>query len=278
MGGVTGPGWGKHLLVCEPRYFGVAYEINPYMRMEVRPDVVAAERQFRALVAILEDVGASMEYLLPVEGLPDLVFTANAGLVDGRRFVPSRFRHRERKGETPINVAWFRQRGYSIEELPGDEPFEGAGDALPFGSPPVVVAAYRHRSSIRVHSALGSLLGAPVRSIELVDERFYHLDLAFCPIDDRRAMVAGQALDQYGCRVVGSLVEEPIWLEDDEAASFCANSIVIGDVVVMPTCTPRLGRVLEAAGYQVAIAPVGEFLKAGGGCRCLALALDVSFS
>jgi N-dimethylarginine dimethylaminohydrolase len=261
--------------MCEPAFFTVAYEINPYMHLEVRPDPEAAVREWHGLVATLEAAGAKVERLPPVEGLPDLVFTANAGLVQGRRFVPSRFRHEERQGETPVDVAWFREHGYSVEELPGSEPFEGAGDALPFGNPRVVVAGYRHRSSIRAHADLGKLLGVPVRSIELVDERFYHLDLAFCPLDDRRALVAGAALDSYGRRVVESLVPEPIWLEDDEAASFSANSVTVGGVVVMPGCTRRLGRALEAAGYEVAVASVGEFLKAGGGCRCLTLALDV---
>ena len=74
------------------------------------------------------------------------------------------------------------------------------------------------------------------------------------------------------------LVPEPVWLTDDEATAFCANSVVVGDVIVMPSCTPRLGRILEEAGKSVAVAPVGEFLKAGGGCRCLTLALDVHLS
>jgi hypothetical protein len=73
-------------------------------------------------------------------------------------------------------------------------------------------------------------------------------------------------------------VPEPVWLTDDEATSFCANSVVVGDVIVMPRCPPRLGRILEAAGFSVTVSPVGEFLKAGGGCRCLTLALDVDLS
>ena len=43
----------------------------------------------------------------PVAGLPDLVFTANAGLVDGSRFVVSRFRHQERRGEARYDAKWF---------------------------------------------------------------------------------------------------------------------------------------------------------------------------
>jgi N-dimethylarginine dimethylaminohydrolase len=261
--------------MCEPEFYTVAYEINPYMHLEVRPDPDAARTEWEALVSALLEAGASVERLPPSEGQPDLVFTANAGYVQGRRFVPSRFRHPERQGETPHYLAWFQAHGFSVEHLPGGEAFEGAGDALPFGQPLVVLAGYRQRSSIAAHAALGRVLGVPVRSVELVDERYYHIDLVFCPLDERRALVAGQGLDSYGRRVVEALVPEPIWLDDDEAASFCANSVVVGSVVVMPACTPRLGRLLEAAGYEVAVAPVGEFIKAGGGCRCLTLALDV---
>jgi N-dimethylarginine dimethylaminohydrolase len=75
--------------------------------------------------------------------------------------------------------------------------------------------------------------------------------------------------------VVSDLVPEPLALELDEALSFCANSVVVGSTVVMPRCPPRVGRQLEAWGFDVAEAPIGEFAKAGGGCRCLTLALDV---
>lgn len=284
---MNGLAWGRRFLVCPPDHFTVAYEINPYMHRQVHPDWERARAQFDGLLASLRVAGATVETLDPVEGLPDLVFTANAGIVDGNRFVPSRFRHPERQGETPIDETWFASRGFEIVELAGDDPFEGAGDALPFGLDrtqdrsvvhPVLVSGYRTRSSVRAHGELSKALGVPVRSVELTDERYYHLDLVFCPLDSRRALIAPQGLDRFGIRVLEELVPEPIWLEDDEAASFSANSVVVDDVVVMPACTPRLGHLLDGFGFEVAVTPVDEFLKAGGGCRCLTLALDVSFS
>ncbi len=281
---MTALGWGRRFLVCRPLHFTVAYEINPYMHVQVHPDPAVALAEHDGLVTTLRAAGAHVEFLDPVPGLPDLVFTANAGVVDGGAFVPSRFRHPDRQGETPHDTAWFSARGYRVTSLPGDEPFEGAGDVLPFGAepgagrPPVLVAGYRTRSSVGAQTDLGTLLGVPVRTVELVDERFYHVDLVFCPLDDRRALVAPQGLDRYGCRVLEELVPDPVWLTDEEAAAFCANSVVVGDVVVMPSCTPRLGRILEDGGLSVAVSPVGEFLKAGGGCRCLTLALDVDLS
>ena len=80
-----------------------------------------------------------------------------------------------------------------------------------------------------------------MRAIELVDERLYHIDITFCPLDDRRAICAPMGWDAYGRKVVEALVPEPLWLEDEEALGFCANSVVVGSTVVMPA-TPVAGR------------------------------------
>jgi N-dimethylarginine dimethylaminohydrolase len=276
---VTPLGWGRRFLMCPPARFEVLYEINPWMSLEVRADPDRAAAQWERLVECLRQAGADVEVMDPVDGLPDLVFTANAGIVNGRQFVPSRFRHPERQGETTHDVAWFATHGFTVEELPESVTHEGAGDALPFGggvTPPVLLSGYRLRSDAASHAHLSRLTGAAVRSLELADPRLYHLDLVFCPLDDRRAMMAPLGIDTYGRKVLEATVPEPLALSDDEALAFCANSVVVGTNIVMPECPPELGRRLERWGFEVAVCPVGEFQKAGGGCRCLTLALDVS--
>ena len=117
-----------------------------------------------------------------------------------------------------------------------------------------------------------------MRSLELVDERLYHLDLTFCPLDGRHTISTPTGWDHYGRRVVAELVPESIDLDEDEALTFSANSVVVGahgDHAQLPA---RVGRQLENWGFDVVICPVDEFLKAGGGCRCLTLALDVELS
>src|SRR4051812_3656858 len=260
--------------MCPPEHFGVLYEINTWMRKEVAVDRDLAREQWDALAATLTAAGAEIEILPPHEDVPDLVFTANAGIVNGGQFIPSRFRHPERQAETPFDIEWFSSRGWNIDELPIGVSHEGAGDALPFGG--VLVSGYRFRSDAAAHAYLSRLTGAAVRSVELVDERLYHLDITFCPLDERRAMVAPMAWDRYGCTVMEALVPEPLVLEDDEALQFSANSVVVGQTVVMPACSARVGRQLEAWGFDVVVSPMSEFLKAGGGCRCLTLALDVT--
>jgi N-dimethylarginine dimethylaminohydrolase len=267
--------------MCRPEHFGVLYEINPWMNTEVRPDPERAMEQFDGLMATLRRAGAEIELMEPVCGLPDLVFTANAGVVNGSQFVPARFRHPERQGESPHDAAWFAARGFRVDWLPEGVRHEGAGDALPFrreGAATVLVSGYRWRSDAASHAPLSRLLGVPVRSVELADQRLYHLDLAFCPLDQVHAMIAPLGFDTYGVRVLEALVPEPVWLEDDEALSFCANSVVVGRTVVMSSCTPRLGRILEQLGFEVAITPVDQFQLAGGACRCLTLALDVDLT
>jgi N-dimethylarginine dimethylaminohydrolase len=265
--------WGRRYLMCPPRYFLVAYQINPWMVAEVVPDADRAQAQWDNLVATLRLAGATVEIQPPEEDWPDLVFTANAGIVNGRQFVPARFRHPERQGETVHDTAWFAAAGYTVADLPVGVCQEGAGDALPFGSS--LVAGYRFRSDAASHAYLSRLTGTAVRSIELVDERFYHLDLTFCPLDGRRAIIAPQGWDRYGRAVMDALIPEPLVLEPDEALAFCANSVVVDRTVVMPACSVRVGRQLESWGLDVVVCDVGEFLKAGGGCRCLTLALDV---
>ncbi|MGH9148873.1 MAG: dimethylarginine dimethylaminohydrolase family protein [Acidimicrobiales bacterium] len=270
---MSGLNWGRRYLMCPPEHFGVLYEINPWMNKEVAVDAEAALAQWQGLAATLAAAGAVIEGQEPRPDLPDLVFTANAGLVNGTQFIPSRFRHPERQGETPHDVAWFASRGWDIAELPAGVHHEGAGDTLPFAG--VLVSGYRFRSDAASHAYLSRLTGAAVRSVELVDPRLYHLDLTFCPLDSRRAIMAPTGWDRYGCRVMATLVPEPLVLDGTEALTFCANSVVVGDNIVMPSCPPRVGRQLEGWGYSVSVAPVEEFLKAGGGCRCLTLALDV---
>jgi len=260
--------------MCPPEHFAVLYEINPWMHREVAVDAHRAREQWDALVGTLEAAGAVIELLEPRPGLPDMVFTANAGTVNGSTFVPSRFRYAQRQPEVAHYVAWFEAAGFTVSPLPTGVFHEGAGDCLPIGD--AFVSGYRYRSDAAAHSPLGSRLGAEVLPVELIDSRLYHLDLTLCPLDGRHALVAPNSWDSYGRRVVQRLVAEPLVLTDDQVVAFCANSVVVGSCIVMPACPPRLGRRLEALGFDVEVVVMDEFRKAGGGPRCLTLALDVA--
>src|ERR1700682_2514883 len=169
-------------LMCPPEYFTVAYIINPWMHGNLRRiDNAVARSQWRALYDILSD-GATVRLVLPQPGSPDMVFTANAGLVKARRFLVSRFRYPERQYEEPYFADWFMDRGYEVSLMPRDVPFEGAGDALFARGDKCLGMAHGHRSIPAAREVLADRLGLDVVVLKLTDQRFYHLDTCFCPL------------------------------------------------------------------------------------------------
>jgi len=64
-------------------------------------------------------------------------------------------------------------------------------------------------------------------------------------------------------------------LSEDEALTFCANSVVIGRTVVMPACPQRVRAQLEAWGFEIVLVDVGEFHKGGGSIRCMTNPTDI---
>ncbi len=260
------------LLMCAPTYFGIEYEINPWMNRLVTSDPQESQRQWQSLYHTILELGARVETLEPVSGLPDLVFTANAGLVYGKTFVSSQFRHGVRQGETPHFDKWAGDHDFEVLSLPPGYHFEGAGDALFCGD--ALFAGYRFRSDARSHHWVGNRLGVEVLPVELVDPRFYHLDTCFCPLSLDAAIYYPGAFDAYGQHVLRERIATLIPVSEDEAVTFCCNAVVIGHTVILNDGAPKLAQALRDFGYDVRTVRLTEFLKAGGSAKCLTLRLD----
>jgi N-dimethylarginine dimethylaminohydrolase len=260
------------ILMCPPDYYGIEYEINPWMSRVRQADPELARRQWRDLRGALEQAGVKISLLEPIQGLPDLVFTANAALVFREQAVLARFRHAQRQGEEPYDEAWLGKAGFKVLHLPDGMFFEGAGDALFCGD--TLFAGYRIRSDARGHQQIGATLGCRVIPLELVDPYYYHLDTCFCPIAPGQAIYNPAAFDSYGQRVLSELIEELIPVIDEEARRFACNAVVVGRTVVTNTGCPMLHAELRARGFQPVETPLDEFVKAGGSAKCLTLRLD----
>jgi N-dimethylarginine dimethylaminohydrolase len=261
-----------HILMCPPDYYGIRYEINPWMNTLRQVDHAAAVDQWNELRRILESCGAKVSLLAPVDGLPDLVFTANAAMIYGRRALVSRFRHPQRQGEEPHNRRWFAGHGFDVVDVPESFSFEGAGDALFCGD--TLYAGYRIRSDVAGLQEIGRMLGVRVIPVELVDPRYYHLDTCFCPLALDEAIWYPPAFDEYGQRTIRDHVRQLIDVDEAEAAQFACNAVVISQRVITNTGCDRLHAALAERGYEPIAAPLGEFVKAGGSAKCLTLRLD----
>src|SRR5690242_8923187 len=212
-------------LLCPPDFYQVDYVINPWMEGNIHkssPDTAVA--QWHQLCRLLEE-HAQVERIAPQPGLPDMVFTANAGVTVGQKFVLSRFLHRQRQGEQEHFKKWFKQHGFEVFELPPDLPFEGAGDALLDRSGAILWAGYGFRSELDSHPYIARWLNIEVISLRLIDPRFYHLDTCFCPLEGGYLLYYPQAFDAYSNRLIEQRVstEKRIPVEEADAVRFACN-------------------------------------------------------
>jgi N-dimethylarginine dimethylaminohydrolase len=271
--------WGHSYLMTEPNHFRIDYAINPFMDLHDQPDARRTREQWLGIIAAIEAAGGSVEVIAQLPDAPDMVYAMNLGLPlvreDGSSHVVlSHMRYPQRRMETPATQDWFAARGYTDQRTGHDgvgAHFE-AGDAFAWRGELVVGFGPRTEELALKH--LAHDLEVSVRGIRITHPGMYHMDLGFCPLDDTRAMVCPAAYDDAGAALL-ALVPEPLVLTEEEALTFCANSVVIGRTVVMPACPDRVRAQLEAWDFEVVVVEAGEFLKGGGAIRCLTNPLDV---
>jgi N-dimethylarginine dimethylaminohydrolase len=261
------------ILMCRPEHFGIEYEINPWMHVAVEVDHELAVEQWETLHRLYIELGESITLATPVAGLPDMVFSANAAVLWNRRAVLSRFHHEERAGEESHWRIALEQLGFEVHDVADELSFEGAGDGLFVGDH--LFLAYGFRTDQAAHAEVRRLLDVESTSLRLVDPRFYHLDTCFCPLDDHTALVAPEAFAPESLELVRARVPRLIEVPKDVAAGFACNAMPMAGRVISSTASRALSRPLSDAGFEVVSLPMDEFMKSGGGVRCLSLPLDL---
>ena len=289
-------GISKRVLMCAPTFFGVSYAINPHMvrsrseRAGEDPvDNALAQKQWKELVRTLFLAGIQVSFINPVPGLPDMVFTANAGFIHNGKIALSNFRHTERMPEEEVFKNFFlSKKNFQIEILPpsitppNEEPvgvfFEGHGDALFYHS--VVFAGHGFRSNeLGICEAMRRVdFRGKCLLLELISADFYHLDTCLATIGD----VVLYYPEAFSARSRKSLEDEVACLggrlipvSSKDAHNFVCNGIPVqGEnrwrfITARPT--KKLQKKLKDLNIEVWPVETGEFLKSGGGARCLIL-------
>lgn len=265
------------LLMCVPRLYDVDYVINPWMAGNVHAaSCELASAQWELLYEAVTRI-AEVSLVEPQPGSPDMVFTANAGLLlrERNEVAISSFYHPERQGEETHFRHWFRENGYTILELPRDIPFEGEGDALFSQDGSRLWAGYGMRTSKSSHEILRSAWGIEVVSLELVDPRFYHLDTCFAPLDGGYVMYYPAAFSKSGVKAIEEHYPEDkrIVVEEEDAVRFACNAVNIGRTIILNNVGSGLAIELASLGFEVIQLDLSEFLRAGGAAKCLVMKL-----
>jgi N-dimethylarginine dimethylaminohydrolase len=274
------------ILMCAPDHFEVSYTINPWMKPESwksQAELLGARSSsgWHKLTETLRSLGAELEMVPPVDGFPDLVFTANAAVIlDGKALVAS-FRHQQRQGETAIYRKAFdalKARGIlsEVHDMPEGLILEGAGDCVWDPVRDRFWLGYGQRSDKEAAKVVRELFGFDVVPLKLVDPRFYHMDTCLCPLTGGEVLYYPGAFDDEGKAAIKDSfgADNLIAAPEEDACGFAVNAVNIGRDIVLATVTPKLKAMLEERGYRLHETPISDFNLSGGSAFCLTLKLD----
>jgi N-dimethylarginine dimethylaminohydrolase len=263
-------------LMCTPQWYDVDYVINPWMAGNLhRSTRDKAFAQWRSLHQALLKI-ADIRLLHARPGSPDMVFVAHTALVHNGVAAVSSFAHPQRQSEEAHLREWLQDAGFLLCETPRETTFEGEGDALFDIEGETVWAAHGVRTCLQSHRHLSEAWHTPVKSLHLIDPRFYHLDLCFAPLAGGYLLYFPGAFDPASrARIEAAYApERRIAVTEAEATQFACNVINIGETILMHKVSGDLAARLADFNFDVKQLDLSEFLKAGGSAKSMALRLS----
>jgi N-dimethylarginine dimethylaminohydrolase len=261
----------RRYLMCRPTYFAVNYRINPWMDPSAPVDTDLAIRQWTALRDAYRRLGHTVEEIEPLPGLPDMVFAANGATVVAGRTLAARFANPQREAEAAVHTAWHRRHGILNGGGEVQRPIavnEAEGDFAMLSTR--ILAGYGFRTTVDAHRELATLTGRQVISLELVESRLFHLDLALAVLDDERDHIAyyPEAFSAHSRQLLAELFPDALIANEHDAYSLGLNAVSDGLHVFIPSGARQLREDLAAAGYWPISIDLSELIKGGGSVKC----------
>lgn len=250
-----------------PVHFAVEYAINPWMDTSTPVDTDRAHEQWEDLRQTYLSLGHTVEVLAPVPGLPDMVYAANGGLIIDGHAVVAQFKHAERAGESVAYAEWMTAVGYAPVHTRHVN--EGQGDLLVVGS--TILAGTGFRTDRAAHAEIADITGLPVVTLDLVDPRFYHLDVALAVLDDATIAYYPPAFTTASRARLTEMFPTAIEVASADAYVLGLNAVSDGKHVVYPSAAVGFGHQLAAAGFEPVGVDLSELLKGGGSIKCCTL-------
>ena len=266
----------KKVLMCEPKFFRVDYQINPWMKLG-SVDQKNALKQWQNLVEIYQKNEIEVTILNQQENLPDMVFVADQGLIINnsnkkKTLLLSNFRYSQRQGESKIYADWFEKNNFEIKTLPKEIFFEGGGELLYWNEKYFIGQGFRNSNNVA--SYLQQNFGLDLIGLDLINDKFYHLDTCMFVLNDETIFYYPPAFSEDSIKIIKSLITNPIEFEKEEVMNFAANSVLSGKKVFVQSGNHSFIKKLKDFGYEAIEIDVSEFVKSGGGIHCLTFELE----
>ena len=199
------------------------------------------------------------------------VLTANSGIINDKEVLIANFKYEERRGEEELYSNWFSENGYSVGRIPSEYKFEGRGDAFVYGK--YLIGSYGIRSDKEALLYIAEKFDLEPVIVELAQEKFYHLDTCFQQFPTGDAIYYPDAFKDSSLSAFESLFNL-IPVSEHDANQLACNAVVINNTVIFPSENIEAIKTVEGLGLNAAVADVSEFLKSGGACQCLVIALN----
>lgn len=250
-----------------PEHFTVAYQINPWMQADQPVDRERALKQWDGLRTALLDLGHQVHVLPAVAGLPDMVFAANGAFsVDGVVY-GARFKYAQRAAEADAHRVFYENAG-GWKYVEPTHVNEGEGDFAYVPGRGLILAGHGFRTETAAHAEAQEILGRPVVSLRLVDERFYHLDTALAVLDEHRVTYYPGAFSAGSQQVLAQLFPDAVLADEADALAFGLNLVSDGHTVLLNTEATAYAAKLAAAGYRPVQVDLSELKRGGGSVKC----------
>lgn len=209
----------------------------------------------------LRSLGVAVVEVPPAPELPDAVFVEDTAVVLDEVAVVTRPGPESRRPETAA-VAEALRRYKPVEHISAPGTLDG-GDVLRLGR--ILYVGRSRRTDETGIAGLREIVEPLGYHIGIVPvERCLHLLSACSAVGDEVLLVNPALVDPTRFDGV-QLIEVPA----DETAA--ANTLRIGNTVVMARGYPETRHRLEAAGIELRVVDISEFEKAEGGVSCLTL-------
>ncbi len=273
----------RKVLLVKPTHFDVEYVINPHMKGNIGGvDKMAAQDEWDHLKNGYEELGLQTHIIDGARGFPDMVFCANQSLPfideDGtKKVLMSVMYADERKGEVPYIQKAYEESSYEVFHLNEEkfDNFEGMGDALWHCKTGLIWGGYGFRSSQEVYALISDMYDVPVIKLELISDKFYHLDTCLCILDKKTALIYPKAFTKDGLDLIHTLFENIIEASKYEAEELFACNATCPDgknIFIQQGCTD-VNQNLRDHGFKVHEFSTSEYLKSGGSVFCMKMML-----
>ncbi|MFW6220076.1 MAG: dimethylarginine dimethylaminohydrolase family protein [Nanoarchaeota archaeon] len=256
----------KEIVMCNPKFYDVIYEINPWMKISNKVNKELAKKQWNNLKNNFTKNNVKVNVLIPNKNCPDMVFTANHGIVLNDSFIASNFLKQERKFEIIKAVDQIMKLlpGFKYNQCP--YPFEGEAELFHLKDN-IYIGGYNKRTVLESHFWFEKNYKLKIYPLFIKNSKFYHLDTCLTI----RNNIIYLYEDAFLKKDVDNLKKKfkVICVSKEIAMAFGMNCIQLKNSLITPIKDLRLRDELKKI-FQTKIIynDMSEFIKSGGACFC----------